>query len=184
MLAPVKAGRRNSVRSSIGRRWRCSTTRNSTSSTAAPIRNARILVEPQPFSLPWMSAKTSRNSDPENVTSPTQSTPVAFGSRDSLTWLSVTNTARHADRHVDEEDPFPADARGDDAADHRADRDGGADDAAEHPEGGAAVLAVEGLGDQRQRGREHHRPADALHARGRGSASAGSRTGRRAPRRT
>ena len=40
-----------------------------------------------------MSANTSRNSEPENVTRPIQSTPVAFGSRDSLTWLSVRNTA-------------------------------------------------------------------------------------------
>ena len=50
-----------------------------------------------------------------------------------------------ADRHVDEEDPFPADARGDDAAEHRADGDGGADHGAEDAERGAALLAVERL---------------------------------------
>ena len=129
---------------------------------AEPIRSERILAEPQPFSLPWISANTSRNSDPEKVTRPIQSTPVAFGSRDSLDLAEREEHGGHADRNVDEEDPFPADARGDHAADDGADRDGRADHAAENAEGDATLLAMEGLRDQRERGREHHRPAGAL----------------------
>src|SRR5271154_4196219 len=93
MLAPANAGRRNSVRSSIGRRCLSSATRNTTNSTAEAVRKLTMRVEPQPFSLPSISANTSRNSEPENVTRPIQSTPVALGSRDSLTWLSVNTTA-------------------------------------------------------------------------------------------
>ena len=40
---------------------------------------------PQPSSFPRIRASTSRNSELENVTSPAQSTLVAFGSRDSRT---------------------------------------------------------------------------------------------------
>ena len=138
--------------------------RNSAKSTTEATRKPTIRVEPQPFSLPSMRANTSRNSAPENVTRPIQSTPVAFGSRDSLTWLSVRNTASDADGHVHEEDPFPADARGDDAADDRPDRHGCAGHGAVDAEGGAALLAVERLRDERERGGEHHRPADALDA--------------------
>ena len=67
---------------------------NVTSSTAAALSMVRILVEPQPASLPWMSANTSRNSDPENVTRPIQSTRVASGSRDSATRERVSATAK------------------------------------------------------------------------------------------
>ena len=93
MFAPAKAGRRKSVRSSIGRLWRCSTTTNATIRTAAAARQATISAEPQPFSLPWTSAYTSRNSEPEKVSRPGQSTPVALGSRESATWVSVMKTA-------------------------------------------------------------------------------------------
>ena len=71
-----------------------------------------------------------------------------------------------ADREVDEEDPAPREPRGEHAAGERADRDRGADRRAPDPERGAALLAVELLRDQRERGREHHRAADSLHAAG------------------
>src|SRR6202453_6706 len=93
MLARLNAGQRNSDRSSIGRLWRSSTITNATSSATAAASSATISVEPQPFSLPCTSAYTSTNSEPENVTSPAQSTPVASGSRESSTFVSVTNTA-------------------------------------------------------------------------------------------
>src|SRR5579884_871391 len=67
-----------------------------------------------------------------------------------------------ADGNVDEEDPAPADACGDDPAQDRPDRHGDAGYRAPHPEGGAAVAALEGLGQQGQGGGEHHRPAQPL----------------------
>src|SRR3954447_10002804 len=83
--APANAGLRRSVRSNIGRAWRRSTTTNAVSSTTAPTRNETISGLPQPSALPRTSAKISRNSPAENVTSPAQSTPAASGSRDSAT---------------------------------------------------------------------------------------------------
>ena len=163
MFAPANAGRRNSARSSIGLLWARSSDHERDDQHRRGDEQPTISVEPQPFSLPCTSAKTSRNSDAENVTRPRQSTPLALGSRDSATCVSVSEHGEDADRHVDEEDPLPADARGDDAAEQRADRDGGAGHGAVDAERGAALLAVERLRDQRERGREHHRPADALH---------------------
>ena len=62
------------------------------------------------------------------------------------------------------------------AAEHRPDRDRDAGDRAEDPERDAAILALERLGEQRERGREHDRAADALGAaRDREEASSRSR---------
>ena len=88
--APSKAGLRNRASSSIGSLPRASTTKKTASSTAAPTSMETIRVEPQPSSLPRMSAKMSRNSAPENVTRPAQSTLPARGLRDSSTWASVS----------------------------------------------------------------------------------------------
>ena len=104
----------------------------------------------------------SANSPPENVTSPGQSMRPPLGA-----WRLLDLRERHRDRadpdrEVDEEDRLPADAVGEHAADQRADRDRGAGDRAPHAERGAAVAALEGGGQQRQRGREHERAADAL----------------------
>ncbi len=130
-----------------------------------------------------MSANTSRNSAPENVTRPIQSTPVAFGSRDSLTWLSVRNTAAmpmgtftkkiHSQPMPEVMTPPMTGPTATAAPSHGA----------EHAEGGAALLAVERLRDERERGGEHHRPADALDGAREVEHRAGSWTGRRRPRR-
>ena len=66
------------------------------------------------------------------------------------------------DRDVDEEDPFPAEVLGDQAADQRADRDGAADRRSPDAERGGAVAAVELLPEQGERGGEHRRAADPL----------------------
>jgi hypothetical protein len=42
--------------------------------------------------LPWIRAYTKRKSEPEKVTSPSQSIRVAPGSRDSATEVMVRNT--------------------------------------------------------------------------------------------
>ena len=57
------------------------------SSTAAPASSATIRVLPQPSSLPRRSANTSRNSAALKLTSPAQSIRVAFGSRDSRSFV-------------------------------------------------------------------------------------------------
>ena len=66
------------------------------------------------------------------------------------------------DRDVEEEDPLPAEALGDDAADQRPDRDRAADHGSPDAERGRPVFAVELLADQGQRGGEHPGAADAL----------------------
>ena len=88
MHAPPKVGLRNSVRSNIGYLMRASTTTKATSRTTAPTRNDTISVLPQPSALPRTSAKMSRKSPPEKVTSPSQSFGPASGSLDSATRVS------------------------------------------------------------------------------------------------
>ncbi len=123
-------------------------------------------MEPQPFSLPWISANTSRNSEPENVTRPIQSTPVASGSRDSPTWVSVTNTAitpigtltkKIHSQPMPEVITPPTTGPTATAAPITPPNT---------PKATPRSLALERLCDQRQRGREHHRAAGALHGAG------------------
>ena len=74
--------------------------------------------------------------------------------------------ARDPDRDVDEEDPLPAGALGEHAAGEWPDRDGEADRRAPDPEGCSALAALELLGEDRERNREHHCAADPLEAAG------------------
>jgi hypothetical protein len=55
------------------------------SRSAAAANRPTISVLPHPSSFPRISASTRRNSELEDVTRPSQSTRVAFGSRDSRT---------------------------------------------------------------------------------------------------
>jgi hypothetical protein len=68
------------------------------------------------------------------------------------------------DRNVDEEDPLPAESVGERPADQRPYRDRAADRRAPGGDSGAALGALELLGDQRQRGREHRGATDPLEA--------------------
>ena len=83
---PVNARRRNSPSGSIGWATRRSIVTNAAISTAELARSETISALPQPSSLPRTSASTSRKRAVENVASPGQSTRVAFGSRDSLSF--------------------------------------------------------------------------------------------------
>ena len=56
IVAPVKAGLRNSERSSSGSAARCSATTNSTSSSAEAAKQPTMRALPQPSSLPRISA--------------------------------------------------------------------------------------------------------------------------------
>ena len=84
------------------------------------------------------------------------------GSLDSATLRQRDGQGHQADRDVDEEDPAPGQAAGEDAAEDRADRDRDAGGRTEDAERRTAVLAVERAGEQRQGGGEHRRAADAL----------------------
>ena len=132
----------------------------------APIRQARISGLPQPSGLPRIRPKISRKRASEKVTRP--GTSIGSGSlAKTLTILrSVRTIAADPDRDVDEEDPLPAEALGDDAADQRPDRDGAADRRAPDAERRRPVFAVELLADQGQRGGEHPGAADPLQAAG------------------
>jgi hypothetical protein len=68
-------------------------TRKAAISTAAPANRPRISSLPQPSWLPRSSASTNRNSEVLNVVSPAQSILVAFGSRDSRSFVNVAATA-------------------------------------------------------------------------------------------
>ena len=76
--------------------------------------------------------------------------------------------AEQADRQVDQEDPLPVEAAGEQAADQRADRERSADRRAVGGQrAGALTGAREGMRQQRERDGEHDRRADALRRRGR-----------------
>jgi hypothetical protein len=63
-----------------------------------------------------------------------------------------------------EEDPLPAESLRERAAHQRAHRHREAGGGAPEAKGRAALVRSELLRDQRQRGGEHHRPADALNS--------------------
>ncbi len=73
---------------------------------------------------------------------------------------------READRRVHEEDPAPGEAGGQQPAEQRPDGHCQAGHRSPHAERDAAVLAAEGVRQQRQRYREHDRPADSLQGAG------------------
>ena len=142
---------------------RCSFTKKMIMSTTAPARKPTVVALDHPSSLPRTSANTNRKRLAEKETKPIQSmrrVPRVLGLRDPG---QGDEDGHHPDRHVDEEDPSPADGAGDGAADQRADRHGTADDAAVDAEGGAAVPALEGLRDEGERGGEHDGAPHPLH---------------------
>ncbi len=122
----------------------------------------RMNVLVQPWSLPSISARIRRSSPPVSVTSPIGSSRLCSGSLDSCSCARREHDRADADRDVHEEDPAPREPRGEHPAGERPDRDRRADRRAPDAERGAALAAVELLREERERGREHHRAADAL----------------------
>ena len=140
---------------------------NAASRTPAPPSSATIWALSQPSSLPRSSARISRNRPPVSVSRPPKSTRRAIASLDSDDVGAGDRQAGEAERDVDEEDPAPAQAAGQRAADERADGEGGADRGAVGGQRTAALLgARERVGQQRERDGEHDRAADALHRTG------------------
>ena len=160
--APLNVGFRNRVTSNIAFFCTNCLIRKMINSRTPAANSDTIIVLPHPSALPRMIANTIRNSAPVNVTVPIQSTARASGLRDSLHLRQRQRHAHDPDRNVDIEDRRPAEVLGQEAAEQRADSGGGGDRRAPRPERRAPLLAVELLRQQRQRGREHDRPADAL----------------------
>ncbi len=162
---PVKAGLRNNDRSNMGRGWRSSTTTNVTSRKpdAASVDRMRTLVHPS--SLPRVSPSTSKNRLPDSVNSPPPVETLGVGVPD------VDHTQRqsegdHPDGNVHVEDPLPPEAARERPAHEGPDGHRAPDRRPPGGDGGGARLALEVLGDERQRGGEHGGPAHALHGTG------------------
>ena len=159
---PVMAGRRNSERSSIGYDTRSSATMNNAMLTALITSRVTILGLPQPSGLPRIRARTSVNSDTEKVTTPDPVDLVGAGGTRFLHLGQGEGHGDHADRHVDEEDPAPADSGSQGPADERAHGHRPAEHRPVDPEGRAPLAALEGRCDQGHRRGEHDGPADTL----------------------
>ena len=162
MLAPTNAGLRNSVRSSIGYVVRRSMTRKATISS----RGADQAGDDRGAPVLGVAADQAEDEQEQRAGERHGAGPVDLAAarvlRDSATLRERQRDRREPDRHVDEEDRLPADGLHEHAADQRPDGDGAADRRAPEPERRAAVAALIGGGDQRERGREHERAADAL----------------------
>ena len=159
---PRKAGRLNSETSSIGRSWRTSTTTKAASSSTPSTSEPTICALDQPASLPRSSAWTIRKS-----ASREREEAGDVGARRSrvarLPQLPERDHEReHADGHVDEEDPAPAQRVGEDAAEQRPGRDGDADRRAPDRDRAPACSALILRSDQRERSGEQRSTADAL----------------------
>ena len=134
-----------------------------------------VLVQPsdcartRPNTMPKAPARAS--------SSPRRSS-VPYGPWLSRSQRTASGQQHEADGDVDPEDPVPGDALHDRAADERADRHRDAADARPHADRHPAPLRREGLGQQGERQRRHHRRARPLD-RARGHQQAGARGERR-----
>jgi hypothetical protein len=90
---PMKVGLRSSPRSNIGRRCLSSTTMNSASRLTPVTIEPITLPEPHECEFDSIRPYTSPASPALKVRKPSQSGPVASGSRDSSTPLSVSRIA-------------------------------------------------------------------------------------------
>ena len=108
----------------------------------------------------------SRKSALEKVTSPAQSRRPGLGSRASRSFVSASAIVSRADRHVDEEDPLPAEGVDEHAPHERAHGHPDADARSPDPERSLALARSELLRDQGEHRSEHRRAADSLQAAG------------------
>ena len=148
-----------------GLRWRCSLTTNAASSASAPASSPIVRAAPHPIvgclyervHEQEHSAGGEHGAEEVEVRKPCAASLAADQREDSG---PSTNT--HGDR-VDEHHPAPARPLGQQPAEEHADRRGESGDAAPDPERGVALFALlEAGGQDRQRGRERHRGAEAL----------------------
>ena len=164
---PVKVGIENSRSSNIGLSIACSMSTKATNNKAEPMSSPTISLLAQPSSLPRMSANTSRKSAPVQEH---DARPVGrrVGALVRLRQPKQRDSERREpDRHIDVEDPLPGRASRS-ARRPRAARPRRQSRSSPDPERRAAVTALELQRDQRERGREHDRAADALRAAGEG----------------
>ena len=163
ICAPVNEPSRKNRIGSIGCFTRSSAITNAISAIAAPASSAMIRVE-RPAVL--VAAQEREHEQAEAGGQRDLAGPVdAVGGRVArlLHEAAGDREAGDADRDVDQEDPLPVEAAGEQAADERADRERRADRGAVGGErAGALLRGRERLREQRQRDREHDRGADAL----------------------
>ena len=160
---------------------RSTTTKRHQQDAAAPPGSRRSAVLAQPSSLPRTSAKTSRNSAAEKVTRPRVDARALRVAR--LVHLpSVSDDAAMPIGTFTKKIHCQPMRLGEHAADQRPDRDRARRRRAPDAERRAPLAPVERLGEQRQRGGEHRRPADALQAAGEVQHRAASSAGRTAAR--
>ncbi len=135
-----------------------------TGRAAAPHRRARsrITVLVQPLALPRRIPKTIKNSAAANVTRPRTSVWCAPSSRDSGDTGERDRECEHPDRDVDEEDPAPPEAVGEDATDEGTAGNGGAYRGAPDRKRSEAVRPAVLVTDQSQRRCEQRGAADPL----------------------
>ena len=143
----------------------CQSTKSPSRTTPAMIRCQEPIGPrngPQLCELPSWMPKTSRNMAAalEPDAQPVEGVRVA---------LQLRHLQQHAPdgedahRHVDEEDPFPAQGVHEHAAEDRADQRGDAGDRAPQAHGRAAAGVGEHAGNERHGLRAHHGGAQALH---------------------
>ena len=108
-LPAEKARERNSPIGSIGSRARSSQATNATTSAAPATSVPTTSTEPQPAWLPRTSPQTSPSAPPETRASPARS---RAASEPKLSFILVEHQGYgdQPDRHVEPEDPLPADA--------------------------------------------------------------------------
>ena len=116
----------------------------------------------QSWDCPSCRPKTIRNMPTPDSTTPSTSKRCCWvGS--AGTSQTASDQADDADRHVDEEDPLPAQAVDEHAAGQRSDQRGDPGGRAPHAHRHTAPLGREDPGDRRQRLRREQRGADTLH---------------------
>ena len=134
----------------------------------------------QPHSGPWTMPRVRRPMPSASSAAPSRSGRPSSGSLHLVEDADRGERGDQADRHVDEEDPVPADLH-EEAADRRAEGGGDAGDRRPDADRDRALLGREGGQEEAERGRDHHRRADRLqHA---GADQEGDRGGGRAERR-
>ena len=160
-LPALKARERNSAGGIIGARARSCQARKPAASAAPAISAPSTSGLSQPALLPRTSPQTRPSAAPMTSARPRQvDRPVAA---EALLHPGEHERQRdQPDRDVEPEDPLPADALDDGAADERAERHGHAGDRAEDADRGAALRGRERRAEQREPERDQQRRARAL----------------------
>ena len=161
---PQKAGLRKQARGRTSRAERGTrpATKSAQAGRGGGERRRRSAALPQPAALPRWRREDEPEERAREADQPAAVEPRRLRVGDVRDQRQRQRHRRRPDRHVDEEDPLPAEDLGDKAAGQRPDRNRAADRRAPGRDRGAALRSRELLADQGKRRREHRRPADPL----------------------